>query len=215
MQKIDQGLLTPKGRTTYRNIMESAARCVADLGIERTSVTAIAQKAGVSRSLVAHYLPSQNDLLLTIMHHISNVGTEMVTPQDGTQSGEDQLLFSVQSNFSFFEKFPHYFSCQLLLYSSSAIREDCRKLNRTIYESFIGRITGYLELSATEKKIEVKKEAIQRFAEQTYSNVDGAMVVYLFMLSQAEREDYRKRFMNRVQKDLRFFFFNQSLSELD
>ncbi|MBX9769347.1 MAG: hypothetical protein K2X47_18875 [Bdellovibrionales bacterium] len=208
MNKLDPEILTPKGRKTYDTILESAARSVASVGIQNTSITTIASISNKSRSLVAHYLPRQEDLLITIMEHIVRVGTQTVSPVEDTMTGEEKFLFSIRSNFTFFDRFPHYHSCQLQLLNAAAFREDCHKLNRSIYDAFIRRIGNYVRISVEERDLKTNERAIQEFSEEVYANLDGALIAYFYILTPVEREQYLKRYMARARKHLHFFLFS-------
>ena len=64
-----------RSRTTRRRLVEAAVGCLAELGWNRTTVSAIAERAGVSRGAAQHHFPTREDLVAAAVEY---VGEEQV-----------------------------------------------------------------------------------------------------------------------------------------
>ena len=191
---------TAKGERTAKRIFEAAAECIADLGIERTSITEIAKRAKTSRALIARYLPRKADLLIEVIRHISFEGTPGMEDLPSTASAMKKLLHSVRRNFLFFSHNPHYYSCFVLLYYFSGVREDFRKLNSNIYRHFIDRTANYLTQFSSEKRRRWSHEDIQGLSESIYSELEGALLSYFAMIEPRHRSQFLKRHLSAIHR---------------
>ncbi len=193
---------TIKGERTAKRIFEAAAECIADLGIERTSITEIAKRAKTSRALIARYLPKKADLLLEVIRHISFEGTPGMEDLPASAPAIKKILHSIERNFLFFSHNPHYYSCFVLLYYFSGVRDDLRKLNNDIYRHFIDRTALYLSDFSKEKRRRWNHEDIQALSESIYSELEGALLSYFSMIESRHRAKFLKRHLRAIQRKL-------------
>ena len=70
-----QGPQQERSRVTRQRLVEAAVACLGELGWNRTTVSVIAQRAGVSRGAAQHHFPTREDLVAAAVEH---VGQEQV-----------------------------------------------------------------------------------------------------------------------------------------
>ena len=59
-----------KSASTRNQIIEAAIKCFVDLGYSRTTTTAIAEKAGLSRGAMLHHFPSKIDIVRAAVEYL-------------------------------------------------------------------------------------------------------------------------------------------------
>lgn len=64
------GWQAQKSATTRRLIIEAAIKCFVELGYARTTTTAIAEKAGLSRGAMLHHFPSKIDIVRAAVDYL-------------------------------------------------------------------------------------------------------------------------------------------------
>src|SRR5699024_2775254 len=71
-----QGPQQERSRATRQRLIDAAVECLGELGWNRTTVSVIAGRAGVSRGAAQHHFPTREDLVVTAVEHL---GTQQVT----------------------------------------------------------------------------------------------------------------------------------------
>ena len=64
------GWQAQKSASTRLQIVEAALRCFVELGYAKTTTTAIAEKAGLSRGAMLHHFPSKLDIVRAAVEHL-------------------------------------------------------------------------------------------------------------------------------------------------
>lgn len=64
------GWQAQKSASTRNLIIEAAIRCFVDLGYSRTTTTAIAERAGLSRGAMLHHFPSKRDVVRAAVEYL-------------------------------------------------------------------------------------------------------------------------------------------------
>ena len=88
-----------KSAGTRNVIVESAIACFVELGYARTTTTAIAEKAGLSRGAMLHHFPSKIDIVRAAVEHLhSKRLTAFRRAMTRTSSaGADRVVLGVQA----------------------------------------------------------------------------------------------------------------------
>lgn len=60
-----------RSRSTRRRLLEAAVECLADLGWTATTVSVVAERAGVSRGAAQHHFPAREDLVTAAVDHVT------------------------------------------------------------------------------------------------------------------------------------------------
>jgi AcrR family transcriptional regulator len=143
--KISSINRTQKGHTSFNKILVAAATCISEIGIEKTSVTAIAKKAEVSRALVAHYFPKKSELFAEVIKYIAQEAYTKIESTEENLTPQSALQKYANANFIFFLENPVFFKCFLLFYYYAAISKEFRKMNDKFNERAISRFEKELK----------------------------------------------------------------------
>ncbi|MBZ4323916.1 TetR/AcrR family transcriptional regulator [Streptomyces sp. SCA2-4] len=60
-----------RGRATRRRVMDAAVDCLAEYGWTGSTVTVVAERAGVSRGALQHHFPTREDLFTSAVEHVA------------------------------------------------------------------------------------------------------------------------------------------------
>ncbi len=64
------GWQAQKSASTRQQIVDAVIRCFVELGYSRTTTTAIARRAGLSRGAMLHHFPSKRDVVRAAVEHL-------------------------------------------------------------------------------------------------------------------------------------------------
>ena len=127
---------TKKGWETRSKILGAAAACIAEIGTDKTTVTQIAKRAAVPRSLVARYIPKKADLLINVIEFWDKQRIIKETPDLPPFEREVEAL---QDMTQYLEWNPHFATAVLLVYYYSRIdprmARYCREFSKFAEES--------------------------------------------------------------------------------
>jgi AcrR family transcriptional regulator len=59
-----------RSRATRRRLLEACVECLADVGWSATTVSVVAERAGVSRGAAQHHFPTREDLITAALEHM-------------------------------------------------------------------------------------------------------------------------------------------------
>ncbi|RCW45912.1 TetR family transcriptional regulator [Halopolyspora algeriensis] len=62
-----------RSRATRRRLLEAAVECLAEHGWTSTTVSVVAERAGVSRGAAQHHFPTREDLVAAAVDHVTDV----------------------------------------------------------------------------------------------------------------------------------------------
>ncbi|WP_371501976.1 TetR/AcrR family transcriptional regulator [Kitasatospora sp. NBC_00374] len=60
-----------RSRATRRRLLEAAVECLAELGWNGSTVTVVAERAGVTRGAAQHHFPTREDLFTAAVEHVA------------------------------------------------------------------------------------------------------------------------------------------------
>jgi AcrR family transcriptional regulator len=60
-----------RSRATRRRLLEAAVECLAEFGWAGSTVTVVAERAGVSRGAAQHHFPTREDLFTAAVEHVA------------------------------------------------------------------------------------------------------------------------------------------------
>ena len=183
-----------KGELTAARILEATTFCVATLGIEETSITRIAEKAGVSRGLVAHYFPEKSRMFLEVIRYIVERGYSRIDSPPKSTGPVERLIHVFKSNLEFFVAHPHYLKCFLLLYYFSSFDREYRDLNTTLNDRATERIRQGLVLC------KIREEG---FAEVLHSQLFGAIFKFYTTRHELTGKAYTARFVRGISAQIK------------
>ncbi len=135
---------------TRQSIVEAAFTLFAERGYAQTSMTLVAQRAGISKGLIYHYFQSKQELLLGIFHFYKQQGAQQLA-WDESDSAAQKLRKLIELNFSYLTDQPQIrkFSFQIALQAEvveglkKAIEQNKGYWEKQMHEIF--RALGYAE----------------------------------------------------------------------
>jgi AcrR family transcriptional regulator len=179
---------SPKGLEMQRRILLAATKVVALKGIEKASVTEIARKARITRSLIQYYLPKQDRLMIELIGFIAQEGYRYFSEHDAdircSFTMPEALEKRIRLNFQFFNAHPHYFQCFMLFFYRASYDDECRALNTRI----VSTATGVMK--------EILKD--QNLAERVYFSMNVAIQRCFIIESSQGLEEAMKMFLKDV-----------------
>lgn len=183
---------------TRDKIIESALVLFAQKGFHGTSISDIAQNAGISKGLAYNYFDSKQHLLEAIFSDMIKMGKEVLEGMEDISDPYEQLQLTIKRSFDFVERE----ILQWRLYISMVFQVDIFPSSLSITKDF----TGYL-FKVFEKLF--KKMGFRNAAMEAMffsATVDGMMLYYLIdsksfpikkvkkeMLKRYSREEIKKR----------------------
>jgi|GEM_PF-6036836 len=211
----DEGL--SKGQRTSMKILEAAARCVAKIGAEKTSVTAIAEEAGLKRSLIAYHFPKKEEIFFRIMVHIMysfglfyrqrRKDNELQAMQN--QKANELPLQDIQllagSYLDYFHYYPHYFHCTLHCFYLASINRRYKILNTKILSRIMIRLMGALKRLSVARQQQLSNRELEQIAQIIYSNLIGTVVSYFTLENPGEYQQFKKHCLELLTKEINLF----------
>jgi AcrR family transcriptional regulator len=186
---------TKKAEIAESNILEAASLSIGEIGIESSSITEIAKRANVSRSLVAHYFPKKASLLKNVIIYISKRAYTQIESPSPKLSDEKLVLEIAKKNLNFFLNHPHYYHCFMIFYHYSAIKSDLRKLNTELFDRAIFRIENLL----TSRKPAIGSKEARFIAEQIYNEYFFGIQRHFTLNQKKTRRELENHILDRIR----------------
>jgi AcrR family transcriptional regulator len=196
-----------KGQRTYNEILEATTRCIAQIGVEGTSITAIAEEAGVSRSLVAYHFPKKKLIFKEVLKYISAQGLSEIEIDVSKLSPEEQIRHVYRSNFEFFLRHRHYFKCFFLFYYMASIDAEYRKMNSELTQRAISR---FHTLPTQLAKGRSSRSQIDGLSESLHETLIGSVQRFFIVNHTTSPEAYIRQHL--AELDLRLKQFKKNYS---
>lgn len=130
-------------------IMHTALELFADEGYYPTSISRIAQKAGISKGLMYNYFESKEDLILAIIGKGVNTLTESLDPNRDGFLTEQEFEFHVNENFRILQENTGYWK----LYFATMMQPAVFKLVAARYSDFVPPLKGIVESYFKRKQV--------------------------------------------------------------
>jgi len=126
-----------------RSILESAAAVFAEQGMEKASMSLVANSAGVSKSLLYHYYPGKDALIFAIIQsHLEDLDAAVEAADDPKASPEDRLHALVRVTLENYRDADNEHKVQLN--ASEALNDDQRDAIRAIERRIVRRFSSIL-----------------------------------------------------------------------
>ncbi|WP_419995914.1 TetR/AcrR family transcriptional regulator [Streptomyces boninensis] len=152
-----------RSRATRQRLLEAAVDCLAEHGWSGSTVTVVAERAGVSRGAAQHHFPTREDLFTAAVQHVavqrSEALRELVAEQDGADRATvARALVELYAG--------PLFRAALQLWVAAANEEGLRP-RVTALEARVGREAHRMavELLGADESIPGVRETIQGFLD--------------------------------------------------
>lgn len=194
-----------KGQQTAQKILEAAARCIAKVGIEKTSVTNIAKEAVLKRSLIAYHFPKKAEIFFKVITHIAEELMVKRTEMTKDTTGKLKLERVLLSYSDYFYDKTHNFNCFLHFQYLASIDSHYKKLNDQITKNALDVIKLAIQEVLNEEKVQYKENLVSDFAEALYMRLIGVIMRYYTTNHQFSTDDYQKRYIHVLREEIKFF----------
>ena len=181
-----------KSEQTRKRILDATAICFSKIGVEKTSITQIAQQAETSRALVAHYFPVKDEMFLEVVRHLSRkFGEEL---KRLSHDGDSRLVANLRANLNFFIDTPENFKTFFLFYYYASLRRDYRELNTRMTEQTISRFAADLRYHYIKVgRAPVTEEESRRTASMIHRELIGSIQQFFITEHQDNPEKFKKQ----------------------
>ena len=126
-----------------RSILESAAAVFAEQGMEKASMSLVANSAGVSKSLLYHYYPAKDALIFAIIQsHLEDLDAAVEAADDPKASPKDRLHALVRITLENYRHADNEHKVQLN--ASEALNDEQRNAIRAIERRIVRRFSSIL-----------------------------------------------------------------------
>jgi len=169
-------------------LMEATIDCLAQHGVERTTVRAICQIAGVSRGLLTHYYPSKELLLADALRHLLNTFTreERLAPVPDEESPTARLIRLSGQLFSPSQCTPRIRHALLALWHEMRFNPAVHETNRQLYATYRVFAGDLFEQAAREQGITIDSH---RAAVGLFAMIDGLWLELTLQVGGLSRKD--------------------------
>lgn len=126
-----------------RGILRSAASVFAEQGMEKASMSQVANTAGVSKSLLYHYYPSKDALIFAIIQsHLEELDNTVTAADDTSVSLEDRLRALVRATLESYRDADNEHKVQLN--AVDALNDEQRGVIRALERRIVRRFSNVL-----------------------------------------------------------------------
>lgn len=178
-----------KSERTQLQIIEAAILCYSTVGLDKATYEKIAEKCGISRTLVNQYFPDRAILSEQAIKLIrSNMQKIAISAIQAETTPEGQLKAYVESTFRWIKDFDSHFKVWLLFYYFCGISPKFRETNTELVNMGHERISSLISRmphtkALTEKELKTRAKKIQYI-------ITGALVSFgtersIYTLSEA------------------------------
>lgn len=156
-------------------ILEAAIACYATIGLDNTTYERIAEKVGISRSLVNQYFPQKELLSEQVMRYIRVSLQKLALDAVGAAgTPEEQLAGLVESTFKWVKEYDTYVKVWILFYYYCTINDRFKRINTELVQVGHDRITSLL--AAINAGKQVAPETLRARAKTIQVVFTGALV---------------------------------------
>ncbi len=114
-----------KGDLKKLEITRAAIECLAEVGIEKTTFEAIAQKIGTRRAHVAYHFPEKHKIFLSAVKYVLSNFQELISASvNRGETNKEKLTNYVNASFDWMEQYPEQVTVLMLMFYLCALEHD-------------------------------------------------------------------------------------------
>lgn len=133
-----------------REIMDTALELFANEGYDVTSISKIADKAGISKGLLYNYFKGKEDLIKTIIFDGLDSLTRLIDPdQDGVITRKELQNF-IQEFFDALETSPHFWRLYFTLFIQPHVLKLVEKRFAVMVHTYLAMLEDYFRTTGAE-----------------------------------------------------------------
>ncbi|HLY34846.1 MAG TPA: TetR/AcrR family transcriptional regulator [Jatrophihabitantaceae bacterium] len=151
-----------RSRATRARLLEAAIASLAELGYQASTVTVVAERAGVSRGAAQHHFPTRDDLFTAALEHVSLVRAEEMLRERSQLPGGERVGTSAVVDLVFNLYSGPLFRAALALWVAAAAEPGLREQIVPL-EARIGREVHRLvvEMLGVDEQLPGVRETVQ------------------------------------------------------
>ncbi len=133
-----------------KEIMDTALELFASEGFDKTSISKIAVKAGISKGLLYNYFSSKEDLIKTIIFNGLDRLTRFIDPNhDGILTSEE-LQYFIEEFFTAIKKNEHYWRLYFTLFFQQHVLKLVEKRLIVMIQTYMKMLVRYFEAKGSD-----------------------------------------------------------------
>jgi AcrR family transcriptional regulator len=170
-------------------IQETALELFAKKGYHITSISMIAQKAGISKGLLYNYYESKEDLLNEIINHGLQQIMDMIDPNHDGEITSNELEGMIHESFRMLEVHPKFWTLYFSLLPQADVFSIIKNRFQETYKQLTGMMAEYFKKNDVE---DPEAEAII-----LGSLLDGIYINYIFNRENYPIESVKKKLIEK------------------
>lgn len=186
-----------RSRATQQRLLESAIDCLAEYGWSATTVTAIAEHAGVSRGAAQHHFPTREDLIIAALEFISERRIALVRDATDGPRRTEAVITAMVELFT-----GRLFKAALQAWTAAAADESLKQRIRPLEAKF-GRAAHRLTVQLL--GVDDTDPAAHRLVQATLDLARGLGLADLLTDDSARREQIVRQWAATLEAALRLF----------
>lgn len=171
-----------KGLRTRLRLLEEAAKLIAERGIDKLTIRALAKAAKVSPGTVSEHFNRMDDFLYLIIQYVLTASmAELVGPgvnPDKLEGARAKVQLLPLENLRLFNRHPYFYSCLALSYHSMKHDHRLATLHRQNYDRTVTQVQGFLVDLAKECRFRAPPQLTREFAIQIVYVVEAGLLFH-------------------------------------
>lgn len=164
-----------KGDLKKLEITKAAIECLAEVGIEKTTFEAIAQKIGTRRAHVAYHFPEKHKIFLSAIKYVLATYQHFIGQAvEAGLTGEEKLENYVKASFQWMETHDEQVTVLMLMFYLCAMEMDFMNYYSQVREKELERIRNILH---TDFGPRFDKERIDFIAKTIWNTVHSEIMI--------------------------------------
>ena len=136
--------------TRKKEIMDTALGLFAAEGFDKTSISKIAKKAGISKGLLYNYFSSKEDLIKTIIFNGLDSLTRYIDPNHDGILTRDELQYFIEEFFNALEKNQHHWKLYFTLFFQPHVLKLVEKRMIVMIHAYMKMLADYFRSRGSE-----------------------------------------------------------------
>ena len=138
-------------RETRKNeIMDTALELFATEGFDKTSISSIASKAGISKGLLYNYFDSKEELIKTLIFNGLDSLTGYIDPNNDGVISRDELQYFIEEFFNAVVKNENYWRLYFTLFFQPHVLKLVEKRLLVMIHTYMKMLVKYFEAKGSE-----------------------------------------------------------------
>jgi AcrR family transcriptional regulator len=133
-----------------KEIMDTALELFAIEGFDKTSISRIATRAGISKGLLYNYFSSKEELIKTIIFNGLDNLTGYIDPNNDGILSSDEIQYFIEEFFSAVQKNEHYWRLYFTLFFQPHVLKLVEKRLIVMIHTYMNMLTKYFEAKGSD-----------------------------------------------------------------